>query len=137
MCISAIFHEAWAEKARSKPAASLSCMPFGNAVFVYAQRQERSDVLESFPLNNQKKYGKHHRSGGEHKLRILQKPLGQQNCRNHSLYSLWSHHWHLLVYPLWNASSNPDSKLYRFCSKYSSTAILDLGSHQTGLNFNR
>ena len=28
MCISAIFREAWAEKARSKPADSLSCMPF-------------------------------------------------------------------------------------------------------------
>ena len=34
MCISAIFREAWAEKARSKPAASLSCMPFWAVLFV-------------------------------------------------------------------------------------------------------
>lgn len=33
MCISAIFCEAWAEKDRSKPAVSLSCMPFIRASF--------------------------------------------------------------------------------------------------------
>ena len=39
MCIPAIFCEAWAEKARSKPADSLSCMPFCCSSFFTLQHK--------------------------------------------------------------------------------------------------